>query len=66
MYTPSSLKRELRSAGFEVRRTPNSPRPFLGDSKPGRYAALALLKLTGSDRLSATANCIALKPSREG
>ena len=66
MYTPSSLKRELRSAGFEVRRTPNSPRLFLGDSKPGRYAALALLKLTGSDRLSATANCIAVKPSREG
>lgn len=63
MYSPSSLRRELRAAGFEIRRSPNAPLPFLGRSRAANYVETTILKLTRLDRLSATANCIAVKPS---
>lgn len=62
LYSPSSLKVALRDAGFDIRRSPDAPRPFLGGSKAAKYIGTALLRLTPSDRLSATANCIAVKP----
>lgn len=63
LYSPSSLNRELRDAGFDIRRSPDAPRPFLGGSRAAKYMETALLRLTRADRLSATANCIAVKPS---
>jgi len=62
LYSPSSLRKELRSAGFEVLATPNTPRSLFGPFKIAEYVTRGIYKLFPFDCLSATANCIAVKP----
>jgi SAM-dependent methyltransferase len=62
MHTPSELSAMLTAAGFQNVVHLDSPRELLGRNVLGRTAMKAALRLTRWDRLSATANCQALKP----
>jgi SAM-dependent methyltransferase len=61
LYTPKRLKAEVKAAGFTLINAPNSPLPFLGESKAGKALSLLLFRLFPLPFLSASANCIARK-----
>ena len=62
MYAPSEMRALVTSAGFRNFVHLDAPRELLGKTPLGRLAMRATLRLTHSDRLSATANCQASKP----
>lgn len=64
LNTPSSLKRHLEDVGFKLINLHNSPRMVLGNWLIPRYIIKTLFKKFPLDFLSATANCIAAKPTR--
>ena len=62
-YSPGELRELLRTRGFEKVQSLDSPLQFFGSSRGGRGLASALFRVIRWDRLSATANCIAYKPT---
>jgi SAM-dependent methyltransferase len=62
-YTPSELRELLIRAGFERLRPLDYPRTWPGTGRVSRVAAAGVFRLTGWDRLSASANSLAYKPS---
>lgn len=65
MYSPKSLKRLLRSTGFVEVKAFDAPLNLLGQSQTAKYAMIAIFKLTRCEWISATANCIAWKPTTD-
>jgi ubiquinone/menaquinone biosynthesis C-methylase UbiE len=63
LYTPKELAELLGAAGFAGVQPFDSPRAFFGRSRLGTGLSTGILRLTGWQRLSASANCIAYKPS---
>lgn len=61
LYTPSTLDKELKCAGFTKIESQDSPQYLLGNSKFAVLIMWGLFKVLKFDFLSATANCIAKK-----
>jgi len=62
LYTSRLLRKQLEKLGFRVLATPNVPRMILGNFRLAKYAMKIIFKLFPFDYLSATANCVAVKP----
>lgn len=65
LYAPRELRELLQAQGFVNVQSQDAALPIFGASGLGRGLASALFRLTGWDRLSATANCIAYKPASQ-
>ena len=63
LYNPSRLRTELKEAGFVNTEANNSSRMILGNCRIARYIMQGVFKLFPFDFLSASANCIAVKPA---
>lgn len=63
MFSPKELRLLLESKGFRSLEPNDSPLPLLGRNRLGRLIMKAFFQIARHDRLSATANCIALKPA---
>jgi SAM-dependent methyltransferase len=61
MYSPLELRRALQAAEFGTILSVDSPILIFGESRIGRTLATIAFRVTGSNRLSDTANCIAYK-----
>lgn len=61
LYTPSSLKKEVTSAGFNRIESVNSLRPVLGGNRVAKFITRLAYKLYPQDFLCSTANCRAYK-----
>jgi len=63
LYTNNKLIKKLTNSGFEIHeKNINSPNLFLGTSRISVYLMRVVYKLFPFSYLSATANCIAIKP----
>lgn len=63
LYKPSRLRAEVKDVGFIPISLQNSPRMVLGNWLIPRYIIKTLFKKFPLDFLSASANCIAVKPT---
>jgi len=63
LYKPSRLRAELKDAGFVNIKSIDNPRMILGNWLIPRYIIKTIFKKFPLDFLSATANCIAVKPA---
>jgi SAM-dependent methyltransferase len=63
LYTPDELERLLVDSGLERVERLDAALPLLGRSRVAMLAMTGALRLTGADRLSGTANCVAFKPA---
>jgi SAM-dependent methyltransferase len=64
MYSQKDLKALLSSRGFTNIIRYDSPLPIVGNNRIGYFIMFVLFRITRWDRLSATANCVAYKPSK--
>jgi SAM-dependent methyltransferase len=63
VFQPSDLRGLVRECGFVDVESFDQALPLLGSSSLGRLAVRMAMRLLKSDRLSASANCLAYRPS---